>query len=153
MRPTAEKASLVKDLIQHARLSFAASLPDQPSEAVQQIALLKREVQTLQEQLTNQQASRAVSPPVAKAGGAPEVHATSSTNAIAPPVAALPPPKPAEPVLAKTYVVQAGDTLSRISTRVYGDSSKWELIYKANRGIMATPQSLKAGQTLTIPST
>lgn len=150
MRPTAEKATLVKDLIQHARLSFAASLPDRPNEAVQQIALLKREVETLQQQLTNKQAARAVSPPAPPA--APAQAAPPATAAVERD-ATLPPPKPAEPVLVKTYVVQAGDTLSRVATRVYGDASKWEVIYKANRGILTTPQSLKVGQTLTIPST
>ena len=151
MRPTAEKKQLVTDLIQHAKLSFAASLPDKPAEAVQQIALLKREVETLREQLTNQQAS-GVGRVGAAAAASPAVAATKPVlpTVVEPPVP--PPPKPAEPVAAsQTYVVQGGDTLSRIAGRVYGDSGKWSLIFNANRNLLPTPQSLKVGQVLTIP--
>lgn len=50
-----------------------------------------------------------------------------------------------------TYVVQAGDTLSTISRKVYGTKNKWREIFSANRDRMATPESLKPGQTLKIP--
>jgi nucleoid-associated protein YgaU len=50
-----------------------------------------------------------------------------------------------------TYTVQPGDTLSNISRKVYGKKNRWRDIYKANRDRMATPESLKPGQTLRIP--
>lgn len=49
---------------------------------------------------------------------------------------------------ANTYTVKAGDTLSSISTSVYGDSSKYELIEKENN---LTNANLYVGQVLKIP--
>lgn len=51
----------------------------------------------------------------------------------------------------KTYVVRAGDTLSKIAARkdVYGDASKWKPIAKANK--IRDPKNLKRGQELKIP--
>lgn len=51
-----------------------------------------------------------------------------------------------------TYTVAAGDTLSRISSKVYGDSKHWQQIYDANKdAIGPNPASLKVGQVLHIP--
>lgn len=50
-----------------------------------------------------------------------------------------------------TYVVQAGDTLSSISRKIYGTPNKWRDIFSANRDRLATASSLKPGQTLKIP--
>ncbi|MCZ7591986.1 MAG: tetratricopeptide repeat protein [Kiritimatiellae bacterium] len=41
MRPQSEKAELVRELVGQARVDFAASLPDKPSEAIRAIAMLK----------------------------------------------------------------------------------------------------------------
>lgn len=51
----------------------------------------------------------------------------------------------------KTYTVQAGDTLSTISRKVYGTKNRWREIFAANRDRLATPESLRIGQTLKIP--
>jgi LysM repeat protein len=60
-----------------------------------------------------------------------------------PPAAAPAPPPP------KTYVVAEGDTLTKISRKFYGTSSRWEDILKANQGV--NENSLVVGSTLTIP--
>ena len=53
---------------------------------------------------------------------------------------------------AKSYTIKAGDTLSLIARRVYGDSSKWRTIYNANKALIGpNPNTLPAGKTLTIP--
>ena len=51
-----------------------------------------------------------------------------------------------------SYTVSAGDTLTRISIKVYGKTNGWMDIYEANRDIMSSPHSLRAGQTLRIPA-
>jgi nucleoid-associated protein YgaU len=51
----------------------------------------------------------------------------------------------------KTYTVQAGDTLSKISQRFYGDASKYMDIYYANRDKIEDPDKIEPGQELTIP--
>lgn len=53
---------------------------------------------------------------------------------------------------AKTYKVQAGDTLTRISTKVYGKSGMWKQLYAANKTkIGSDPTNLRAGMVLQVP--
>lgn len=49
------------------------------------------------------------------------------------------------------YTVRSGDTLERIADRVYGDSSKWRLIYDANRSRLGPDGTLEIGMELSIP--
>ena len=51
------------------------------------------------------------------------------------------------------YTVQSGDTLWSIaaSRGVYGDATKWRLLYDANRDVLKSPDRLKAGMSLRIP--
>ena len=51
----------------------------------------------------------------------------------------------------KSYNVQPGDTLSKISQKFYGTANRWNDIYQANRDILTTARSLREGQELLIP--
>lgn len=51
----------------------------------------------------------------------------------------------------RTYVVVAGDSLSKIAKRVYGDAQEWRRIYEANRDIVKDPDLIHPGQTLRLP--
>jgi LysM repeat protein len=48
----------------------------------------------------------------------------------------------------KYYIVKDGDTLTGISKILYGDSLKWERIYKNNSDIIKDPSLIYAGQKL-----
>ena len=50
-----------------------------------------------------------------------------------------------------SYTVVGGDTLTRISRKVYGTESRWMDIYQANRDTLSSPNSLRVGQVLRIP--
>ena len=50
-----------------------------------------------------------------------------------------------------TYVVVAGDSLSKIAKRYYGDANKWNRIYEANRDQIKNPDLIHPGQRLRIP--
>jgi uncharacterized protein len=70
---------------------------------------------------------------------------------------ALPPASTEEPsVQAKnagipaTYQVSAGDTLSKIARKRYGDATKWREVESANPGLNL--KKLKAGQILYLPN-
>ena len=52
---------------------------------------------------------------------------------------------------ARTYTVVAGDSLSKIAKRVYGDSQKWRVIYEANRNLIKNPDLIHPGQVFTLP--
>lgn len=49
------------------------------------------------------------------------------------------------------YTVQAGDTLWEIAEGHYGDGSKYERIFEANRPLLDDPDEIYPGQTLRIP--
>lgn len=49
------------------------------------------------------------------------------------------------------YTVQSGDTLSKISQRFYGDPSKYNIIFDANRPMLSHPDKIYPGQSLRIP--
>ena len=49
---------------------------------------------------------------------------------------------------ARTYTVQAGDSLSKISKQFYGDANKYMKIFEANKDKLADPDKIKAGQEL-----
>jgi nucleoid-associated protein YgaU len=50
----------------------------------------------------------------------------------------------------QSYTVQAGDNLSKISKRFYGDANKYMSIVKANK--LDDPDKIKVGQELVIPA-
>ena len=52
----------------------------------------------------------------------------------------------------KTYVVQSGDSLSKIAKREYGNGNDWRRIFEANRDIIEDPDKIFPGQELKIPA-
>jgi len=170
LRPQTEKKLMINDLIRQARLSFAATLPKPPPGAVERIALLQREVdglrqqaaQLLQDNADLQQRLAASTSAVPRLASVPALPVTNPppgfvpapARTAAPPVAVIapPPPRPLPaPPAARTYVVQPRDTLTSIALKLYHDRSRWKKIYAANRDTLATPQSIRVGQTLVIP--
>jgi len=57
----------------------------------------------------------------------------------------------AAPPKVETYTVQAGDSLSKIAKKLYGDGNKWRVIFEANQDIIKNPDLIHPGQTLKIP--
>jgi len=143
MRPNTEKRELIEELIRSARLSFAASLPDPPNEAIRKIALLEKENRLLREQL-NAGATPAPAP------AAPGNVAPPSLPA-ATPAAAPESPRSAPSAAVRTYEVKPGDTLMNIAGRVYGNPHNWQRILDANKNILPNPGALRTGMTLVIP--
>lgn len=138
LRPAAQKRDLVDGLIREAKLCYAASLPNRPPGAIEEIALLKKEIAALraQQQGTN--------------GAAVASVASSSSPQGAHALLPLPQPASAQPAV-RTHLVQPGETLTAIAAREYKDRGKWRKIYEANRDLLATPQSVRVGQTLVLP--
>ena len=49
------------------------------------------------------------------------------------------------------YTVGPGESLGSLALRFYGDSALSTIIFEANRGLMASPDSLRVGQVVIIP--
>ncbi|GJQ60874.1 MAG: LysM peptidoglycan-binding domain-containing protein [Candidatus Scalindua sp. AMX11] len=49
------------------------------------------------------------------------------------------------------HKISSNENLSKISTKYYGNATKWVQIYEANKNIITDPDSLTVGQELLIP--
>jgi nucleoid-associated protein YgaU len=57
------------------------------------------------------------------------------------------PPKPEK----QFYTVKKGDYLSKIAKEVYGNASKYNIIFEANKPMLKDPNLIYPGQVLVIP--
>jgi nucleoid-associated protein YgaU len=55
--------------------------------------------------------------------------------------------------LAGTIHTASGDpdSLSAVATAVYGDASKWKVLWKANKGHIAFPELVPKGTPVVVP--
>ncbi len=51
----------------------------------------------------------------------------------------------------ETYVIQKGDSLSKIAKRYFGDPMKYKEIFEANKDILDDPNKIFPGQEIKIP--
>jgi len=52
----------------------------------------------------------------------------------------------------ETYLVKPGDTLTGIATRILGSSTRYLELYELNQNVLSSPNDLKIGMQLQIPS-
>jgi len=63
----------------------------------------------------------------------------------------VPPPTPVEEAI-QYYIIQKGDTLSRIAKQYYGDANKYPVIFEANREVIKNADLIFPGQKIRIPA-
>lgn len=81
-------------------------------------------------------------------GGSRTPPVIDTTTHLDPPVVDRTPP-----ATGKTYKVEAGDSLARISMKVYGKEKYWRQIYEANKDKMSSPDDLlRVGTALAMPA-
>jgi nucleoid-associated protein YgaU len=73
------------------------------------------------------------------------------SSSTAPSPAPAPGAAPAAPAAPRTYVVQKGDSLSKIAKQFYGNTTAWRRIFEANRERIDDPDLIQPGWKLTIP--
>jgi nucleoid-associated protein YgaU len=54
-------------------------------------------------------------------------------------------------VEARTYIVQSGDSLSKIAKKFYGNANEWRRIFEANKDRISNPDMIQPGWALKIP--
>jgi LysM repeat protein len=52
----------------------------------------------------------------------------------------------------RSYTVVAGDSLSKIAKRFYGNANAWRKIFEANKDTISNPDLIHPGQVLRIPA-
>lgn len=162
LNPEGEYAEFVQELILTAQKDYAKTLPGEPfGDAVDRVNLmetvkdlqeenesLKQSILQLQRQINNQERELLqYRDSVAAARAQP-----SAPAEVAPII--INQPRNQQSAAAsgqQSYTVQAGDTLTRISSKVYGESGRWTEIFEANRDLLPSPNALKPGQVLRIP--
>jgi LysM repeat protein len=138
----AAKASIATLQAQAALTSQIEPLRNELRQAQDENNQLATENEALKTRLAVQAPGPGAARPMPMRPGTPQALSAAQPP---PPAAAPPPPAPAP----KTYVVAEGDTLTKISRKFYGTSSRWADILKANHGV--NENSLVVGSTLTIP--
>lgn len=96
------------------------------------------QVQLSGEALTPEQKEKAV----LIAGNVAEVEKVNADNLKA----------PAQAEQVEYYLIQSGDTLSKIAQRYYGDASAYPKIFEANREVIEDPNKIFPGQKIRIPN-
>lgn len=164
LRKGGEQVELVREMIVTAQKQFARSLPGEPfGEEARRLDLLPAMRQLQEENVQLKARVADLEQRLARAGADNEQLRTQLAQTREPTVARqteLAPiviqtrPAAAErpaAVVPRTYTVQAGDTLSRISAQVYGTAGRWSEIFEANRDQLPSPNALRVGQVLKIP--
>ena len=178
LKPNSQVSPMVMQMIETAQKKFAASLPQTPYDSNIKYLELQEIVENLRRQnleLKKKLAASAETIDALKATQTVRVQSARSaesaqsrpghSGANQPAGARTGAPARAEahgtrqaslsPVVRRdvpsTYTVQAGDTLSTISRKIYGTANRWRDIFSANRDRLATTESLRIGQTLKIP--
>lgn len=98
-------------------------------------------------QLAERRLATPSEPPLASPS-APEV--VAANPGAQPAQASAPPPKASASNGLNRYEIASGDTLGRISRKVYGEARFWEWIANANPGL--DPRRLRVGQVITMPA-
>ncbi len=177
-QPASDEAPMVKQMVEEAKKDFARQLPGRPyDDDIDRLDLLEIIETVREENLELKRQLASATQRVAQLEGA-EIRPPSfsgSTNAgqtntrtpgqntrpssqsttYRPPSTTSRPSTNTAPVAAssgRTYTVKSGDTLSRISTEVYGNSARWQDIFNANRDVLPNPNALRVGQVLKIPA-
>ncbi|OHE73144.1 MAG: hypothetical protein A2Y14_00430 [Verrucomicrobia bacterium GWF2_51_19] len=131
--------ALVEQLVERAKCDFASQLKIHPEkEAVDALDMAELLKQAREENLRLKQ-RLSVLEATLKKGPAPNEAILSVSRKH----------QPAIRRQSKQYAIQPGDTLSKISTKVYGSPQRWKDILDANP--MQSPNSLVVGQMLKIP--
>ncbi len=149
LSPHSKEASTVEQLIITAEREIIRELPGEPYAGHLDTLRLREENNLLKLEVADLRIRLGLPPePVAA-----KLEADASAGTVAKPTkaatsSAVQPPKPVSP---RNYVVQQGDSLYAISRKLFGDSTKIELIFNANRDVLPSRNSLKIGQTLRIP--
>lgn len=150
LKPDVEQSAIVRQMIETAQKAFAKSLPGRSYETdVDRLDLmtllkktqdenlqLRKEIAKFQNLLGKshmQKSKEAVPNQMSFVGG--NIH-----------------PKQEKKKGDSLYTVGTGDTLSKISIKVYGNAMYWERIYNANRDKLPSAHALKLGQVLKVPA-
>lgn len=145
LKPNSNRYNLVKQLIDTAKKNFISQLPTNPFQSnisridlLEVIEKLKKENKYLKIKLSKILENTDSSQSLLDLNSDNNVNVGDSNSL--------------DPLtVPRTYVVQEGDTLSKISKKVYGTASRWMEILQVNRDQISNENRVIEGQKLIIP--
>jgi len=144
LRPDSEKAEFIneqKTKLQQAVANNIIKESPQVKQVLDELNRLRKENASLKKQLADAATGTKSAAATAAEQPSPAASSASGDN------------QPASTAAShQIYHVVAGDTLTKIATKYYGDSAKWDVIFEANKDTLPSPGDLRVGQTLVIPS-
>ena len=162
LQPHSSQATQVGQLVETAQKEFARQLPAQPYEGsldridlMDLVQTLKQENEGLKRELMAA-ASRVqqLENVLGQARRSTQVQAYAQNGQVTQIRPSTPAPQQAAPTPSnapRSYIIKSGDTLSAISNRFYGTSSRWIDIYQANRDRLSSESAIRVGQEIRIP--
>lgn len=160
--PHSAQAAQVGQLIETAQKEFARQLPAQPYEGsldridlMDLVQTLKQENESLKRELLAATSRvQQLENVLGQARRATQAQAYVQNGQAAQTRRSAPAPQQAAPTPSnapRVYTIRSGDTLSAISNRFYGTSSRWIDIYQANRDRLPSESAIRVGQEIRIP--
>lgn len=167
LKPDTKASPMVRQMIGTAQIKLAASIPESPFENNARRIELEDLLRKLQNE--NLELKKKLDAAVQRADKLQQMQSVSVERTPEPPrigyathqtlsesgSAVRAAPRPAKIEVKKdipsTYTVQAGDTLTNISRKIYGTVNRRKDIFKANSDKLATPDALRPGQILRLP--
>lgn len=142
LEPNSRESPMVEQLIITAEREIIRKLPGEPYGNYLQSLGLKEENDRLRREVADLQARL----------GSPIVPSQPPPEGRQPVEVSLPQQTaPQQSNHPSTYVVKKGDSLYRISEKIYGNANHVNAIFSANRDSLRSKNSLKVGQTLRLP--
>jgi tetratricopeptide (TPR) repeat protein len=171
IKPNSLRAQQVEGLQKTAMRELAAKMPGRPFDAQlevqEQIEKLTAENATLRNEIARLTSDRSMAQAPGPARNPapvsnPDRGNTGTVESVVPVPAGsvvpidssvrLPPTPPAnQRSSGQTYVIQRGDTLWKISEKVYGNGRHWQEIFDLNKDRIRTPTDLTVGVELRLP--
>ncbi|MFP4165955.1 MAG: Cell division protein CpoB [Opitutales bacterium] len=158
-KPDSPQSEQVRQLIETAQKLFAQQLPAAPYQGevdridlMEMVETLKRENEKLRNELKDARRQLANG---GEAGSSSPDRGSADDGAVregqSNGVAEDAEDEPDPDDVPRAYTVQAGDSLSSISRKFYGTSSRWIDIYQANRDKLSSEDALRVGQEIRLP--
>ncbi len=132
-----ENREKVEAMLDQCRTGYAAQFVKGSSDLKRELAKREDRIRELELQVVRLQETTKPEPGTSIRVPTSEVRAMEETAAKRMPV--------------RTHVVESGDTLTKISEKFYGTTTRWQDIVNANRDQLPAANRLKPGMELTIP--
>jgi tetratricopeptide (TPR) repeat protein len=150
LRPDTEKRGMIESRIQAAKLAYVGTVFTNESAILTRMSEVERENSALKIRVVNLESQTSHLRAALAVNRAQYAESRNEASRVL--------DKKGLPVLApqaggKMVPVLKGDTLRKISWRIYGTQERWEEIFNANRAILKKPEDVRIGQTLIVPET